>query len=83
MKNTLLTLVTYNLLFSSSSQPAFVNAHLVWWDPFSWIEEACILSFKVIMMPFRHWSYANRFKRLVKAEFDLNTSILTDAVNNG
>ena len=63
MRKSLLSLLTYAVLMDSSA-----DAHLVWWDPVSWVEEVFVLSFKVISKATSHWSFANRLKRQIKKD---------------
>ena len=73
MKKSLLSLLTYAILMSDST----ADAHLVWWNPFSWVEEAMVLSFKVVAKAVSHWSFANRLKRQISRDIenDLNTFV--------
>ena len=73
MRKSLLSLLTYAVLMDNSA-----DAHLVWWNPISWVEEAFVISFKVVSKTFRHWSFANRLKRQIKKDLADNVNEFVD-----
>ena len=79
MRRSLLSTMTLSYFLMSDSMPqSQVQAYFVWWQPWTWVEQALVLTFKLVAKGLEKISFAGRLKQRLRTDLQDNIDHFVD-----